>query len=598
MRNPLLSLRHSASVASATLRERTGEVARQARRDGPRVTSVCALRILAATLRLNVPALIAGLFGSVAAIVVMGWLRVTWGTPTAPELVGERILPNLSAGEFVALLIQFEPHPKTTPLGLALLGMFVLGVLLAPLYILLARVPTHSQPRSGRWPARRAWITAAAFALAMEVLAVLLFWPVLPEGLFGDPIATARLLTITSLLLTFTSYALVMALASWWLYRAWGRWAAPAALSPRALDRVGALPAAPAAVDAVVGALPAAPADTVTRRTALVGVGATVVYIAAGYIAFNRILAGYFARSNLAYEGRGTPGHITSPITPNDQFYVVSKNVLDPTVDASRWELEITGHVRQPKIWTYATLRTLPRESRAITMECISNGIGGNLMSTAVWQGVTLQTLLAEAGGALTSAKYAVFYSIDGYATSLPLADLLQARTLLAYGMNGVPLPQRHGFPLRAVVPGRYGEQSAKWVTRIELTDTPYLGFYQSQGWSAAQLETNTRIDTPRARAPLGPVTVAGIAFAGIRGIASVEISADGGATWNTATLLPPLSDQTWVFWRWIWNPLARGAYTLVARATDGTGAVQVATDRGTVPDGATGLYRAKVVVA
>jgi DMSO/TMAO reductase YedYZ molybdopterin-dependent catalytic subunit len=187
---------------------------------------------------------------------------------------------------------------------------------------------------------------------------------------------------------------------------------------------------------------------------------------------------------------------------------------------------------------------------------------------------------------------------VDGFSTSLPLPDLLQARTLLAWHMNGVPLPQRHGYPLRAVVPGRYGEQSAKWVTRIELTDTEYKGFYQSQGWSAAQLATNTRIDTPRTQTPLGPVTVAGIAFAGIRGIAKLEISADGGATWNTATLQPPLSDQAWVFWHWVWNPPARGAYTLVARATDGTGALQIATDRGTVPDGATGLYRAKVVVA
>lgn len=342
---------------------------------------------------------------------------------------------------------------------------------------------------------------------------------------------------------------------------------------------------------------PPAP-DTVTRRQALATAGATIVYVAAGYIAFNRILADYSARANLAYEGRGTPGHMTLPITPNDQFYVVSKNLLDPTVDVSRWELEVTGQVGQPKTWTYDTLRALPNETRAITMECISNGIGGNLMSTARWRGVTLKTLLVETGGALPAAKYVVFYGIDGYSTSLLLADLLQARCLLAYDMNSAPLPDRHGFPLRAVVPGRYGEQSAKWVTRIELTDTEYKGFYQSQGWSAGQVFINTRIDTPRGQTPLGPVAVAGIAFAGIRGITKVEISTDGGATWNTATLQPPLSDQTWVFWRWIWNPPATGTYTLVARATDGTGAVQIATDRGTVPDGATGLYRAKVVVA
>lgn len=582
MPNPLLSLRHHAAVAGEYLRER----ARRAHRDDPRITIRRALHTLGAAFRLNMPALVAGLLGSITAIVVMGWLRVTWGTPTAPELVGERILPNLSAGEFVALLIQFAPNSKTAPLGLALLGMLVIGILLAPLYVLLARVPV---PPDGWAPTRRAWLTAASFALAMGLLAVLLFWPVLPEGLFGDPIPKARLLTSISLLLTFASYALVLALATHWLYRAWSRWAAGAAGSAPTThlpDSVRAHRVRPLT------------SDTMSRRAALVGAGAAIVYVAAGYVAFNRILADYFARSNLAYEGRGTPGHMTQPITPNDEFYVVSKNLLDPTVDVSRWELEMTGHVRQPKTWTYDAVRALPGETRAVTMECISNGIGGNLISNARWQGVSLQTLLAQTGGALPAAKHVVFFSADGYAASLPLADLLQARTLLAYDMNGVPLPQRHGFPLRAVVPGRYGEQSAKWVTRIELTDTDYKGFYQSQGWSAGEVAINTRIDTPRGQTPLGPVTVAGIAYAGIRGISRVEVSTDGGATWSTATLQPPLSDQTWVFWTWIWNPPAKGTYALVARATDGIGAVQIATDRGTVPDGATGLYRAKVVVA
>jgi DMSO/TMAO reductase YedYZ molybdopterin-dependent catalytic subunit len=163
--------------------------------------------------------------------------------------------------------------------------------------------------------------------------------------------------------------------------------------------------------------------------------------------------------------------------------------------------------------------------------------------------------------------------------------------------MNGETLPERHGFPLRAVVPGRYGEQSAKWVTRVEITDHDVKGFYQSQGWSAAQLETISRIDTPRKQASLGEISLNGIAFAGIRGIQQVEVSVDGGVTWQRASVQPPLSDQTWVFWNWTWRPTVTGMYTIVARATDGTGILQTQEKRGTVPNGATGWHQINIAV-
>lgn len=547
-------------------------------------------------LRRSSVGLVAGLLGSLAAVVVMVALRLTWGTPTPPELVGERILPQLTAGQFVMLLIQFEPHPKTGPLFLALLGQVAVGILLAPLYERIAHVPAVP---AGRWPSRRAWLIAGGFAVAMEAVATVLFWPVLSEGLFGDPVDKARLLTILSLLLTFATYAATVALASHWLRRAWGAWAAE---GPARSLRAGAPNGDPLAGTVLAIRSGVSPADAyvapVSRRAALQAAGATVLVVAAGVYAIDRLLGGYLASSNLAYEGNPTPARITSALTPNGYFYVVSKNAVDPVVNAGQWQLEVTGLVRQPKRWSYSQVRSLESETRAVTMECISNGVGGHLMSTAAWQGVTLKTLLDAADGALPAASHVLFTSVDGYNSCLPLADLLQARTLLAYDMNGVALPHRHGFPLRAVVPGRYGEQSAKWVTRIELLDYNFQGFYQSQGWSAAQLETTSRIDTPRRSAPLGPVTVGGIAFAGIRGVAKVEVSADGGVSWNVATLTPPLSDQSWVFWRWLWRPAGAGVYTLVVRATDGTGATQTATDRGTVPDGATGWQRVQVTVA
>ncbi len=527
-------------------------------------------------------ALLAGLLGSIVAVIVMGVLRLWWGAPTAPELVGERLLPLMSADQFVSLLLRFQPHPKTGPLGLALLGQCVIGTLLGPAYALVqSRLGKRQEPdavsRLNWWPPRSAWMTAAAFALGMELVAVAVFWPVLPEGLFGDPIDTARLLTMTSLLLTFASYAAVLALAFQAFRRVWGAWAFGTETRPT-----------PAAAEGIL----------VTRREALITAGATVAVIAVGGIATNALISEYLARSNIPYEGRGTPGLLTSPITPNADFYVVSKNVLDPTVVADRWRLELNGLVRKPRSWTYPEVLALPSEVRAVTLECISNEVGSNLLSTARWRGVTLEKLL-DLGGGVTgvSASHVVFYGVDGFAASLPLAALLQARALLAWEMNGVALPDRHGFPLRAIVPGRYGEQSAKWVTRVEIVDYNFKGFYQSQGWSAAQLETMSRIDQPRGQVRPGGITVSGVAFAGIRGIRQVELSVDGGSTWSAATLVPPLSDQTWVLWTWKWYPATSGQYTILARATDGSGAVQTQAQRGTVPDGATGWPSAKVLI-
>ncbi|HEX8035878.1 MAG TPA: molybdopterin-dependent oxidoreductase, partial [Ktedonobacterales bacterium] len=524
--------------------------------------------------------LLAGVIGSLFAIAVMIALRLLWGAPTAPELVGELILPRMSAGQFVALLIRFQPYPKTGPLGLALISQFVLGVLIAPVFLLAARV---REQRASRLPGKRGWLVAGAVALIMEVVAAALFWPVLAANPFGNPPGQARLITLLSLLVTFAVYAAVSLVSAHLLLRAWGQTAATAT-SPTPAERQ------PSTEDSA--ALP-----RYTRRRTLEAAGATVAVVGIGALATNRLIQSYLARSNLAYEGAPTPASLVSPITPAENFYVVSKNVIDPTVIADHWQLQLTGLIRKPITWTLAEFRALPSETRAITLECISNGVGGHLMSTGQWRGTTLETLLALGGGVAPNGKYVVFTSVDGYQTGLPLADLLQARTLLAWQMNGAPLPDRHGYPVRVVVPGRYGEQSAKWVTRIEVTDVEVKGFYQSQGWSAAQLETTSRIDSPTRRAAHGEMTVTGIAFAGIRGIQAVEISADGGATWHQAILAPPLSDQTWVFWSWIWRPTAPGSYTLLVRATDGTGSVQTPIKRGTVPNGATGWDTANVIV-
>jgi DMSO/TMAO reductase YedYZ molybdopterin-dependent catalytic subunit len=544
-----------------------------------------AARKMLRALRLGGIALLVGLLGSITAILVMGALRLTVGTPTLPELLGDRILPTLSASKFVDLLVEFAPNSKTGPLGLTLLGQGVVGIALGPIFCLAAG---KALLVSGFWPGRRAWIAAGAFVLAMEGIGLALFWPVMGQGLVGDPVDRARLLTALSMLATFASCMGVMLLAGHWLYRAW---AAQPEMPPLLVSPLSPIEGEPAPGALLV---PAESQRGISRRAALQAAGVVVVAVAAGGYGINRLIAGYLARSNLSYEGMSNPS--LAPITPIEDFYVVSQNVLDPQVDLSRWQLEVRGLVRQPQAWNYAQMLKLPRETRAITLECIANGVGHRLMSTAEWKGVLLKTALDAAGGVEPGGKYVIYTSVDGYQYSLPLADLLEARALLAWQMNGEPLPERHGFPLRAVTPGRYGEQSPKWLTRVEVVDQPYNGgLYQSQGWSSAQVATTSRIDAPVGQARAGSVTVAGLAFAGIRGIQKVEVSADNGLTWHRANLLPPLSDQSWVFWNWTWTPPGKGMYTLVVRATDGTGALQTETQRGTVPSGATGWHHVTV---
>lgn len=568
-----------ASVAS-----RAHAVLDEVRRLGPRERARVSLRLLRRGAQASVIPLVAGLLGSLAAILTMGALRLTWGAPTLPELFGERLLLLLNVDQFIQLLLKFAPHSKTTPLLLSLLGQFVIGILLGPAYALAARLPADVR---GWWPGRREWIVAGVFVAVMEALTVLLFWPVLFGNLLGDTVGKARLINSLSALIVFVVFLGVIALVNRWLRLAWGAWFISASTPVAYREN------APSQTEA--------PQWTVSRRAALGAAGAVLVGVGAGALATRGLIDAYVGRSNLAYEGMETDYAVSqaTQLTPTSDFYIVSKNVLDPTVQANRWRLEVAGMVEQSRVWTLDDVTSAQGESRAITLECIANGPGGHLMSTAEWTGVSLERVLAQAGGVASSAKHVIFSSVDGFQSSLPLAELLEARTLLAYRMNGARLPDRHGYPLRVVTPGRYGEQSPKWLTRIELSDQPFKGLYQAQGWRAGQLYTTSRIERPmsKQRIPLGPVNVTGLAFAGIRGIQRVEVSADGGANWSRATLRPPLSDQTWVYWSWLWTPTTPGAYTLVVRATDGTGETQTPIQTSTVPNGATGQHHVPVVV-
>ncbi|HKF36489.1 MAG TPA: molybdopterin-dependent oxidoreductase, partial [Ktedonobacteraceae bacterium] len=433
------------------------------------------------------------------------------------------------------------------------------------LYAVVARVML---PAKGYRPKRREWLTAAALAVLMTLVAVVLFWGELGQNFFGLPLVWATLVTALSLLADFSLYGLVLCLA----YRA---------LLPK---------------EPVVSA----PAGVQGRRQLLARAGVAVLSVGAGAGTLG-LVRSYLNNDNLTtYDGSETFPHngVTPPITPNSEHYVVTQNPIDPTVNLEVWRLEITGLVSNPGTYTYEQLKNLPSISRAITLECIADAPGGHLISTAIWQGVTLRTLLEKHGGALPGARFVTFHSVDGYVVSQPLDEALAVDALLAWQMNGVALPNRHGFPLRVLIPGRYGEENPKWLTRIELTDHFVTGLYADQGWYYGPLHTMNRIDRPRGNLALGhTVEIGGIAYAGNRGIQKVEVSVDGGTMWHVAQLEPPLSQDSWVLWSWKWTPLLPGQYTLVARATDGTGEVQTSRKQGTVPNGATGYHTVVVQV-
>jgi DMSO/TMAO reductase YedYZ molybdopterin-dependent catalytic subunit len=197
-----------------------------------------------------------------------------------------------------------------------------------------------------------------------------------------------------------------------------------------------------------------------------------------------------------------------------------------------------------------------------------------------------------------------VFHSVEGYTVGIPIAKALEPESILAYEMNGTDLPPRHGYPLRAVVPGLYGMMSTKWVRQVELADSVYLGYWQTRGWSNdATVQTASFIRIPQDGESVslsqngGSVIVGGVAYAGDRGISKVEVSVDGGTTWQEATLKPPVSNLCWALWAFKWTPEKTGAYTIYARATDNNNVVQTSTQAGSFPSGATGYVMSSVNV-
>ena len=288
----------------------------------------------------------------------------------------------------------------------------------------------------------------------------------------------------------------------------------------------------------------------------------------------------------------GEPKREISPITPNDEFFMTSYRT-PPFVPADQWALSIRGQVNNPFTMTYPQLLTEPTTSEIVTLECVGNGVGGESISTAQWEGVRLNRVLDQSG-VRTQAYDVIFHAADGYSDSLPVERAMMDDVLIAHRMNGVPLPLGHGFPARIIAPGHYGMKHVQWLTGIELVTTDYKGYYQKKDWSdEAVVKTGSWITNPQTGDVLRVgqrLTMKGFAFAGSRGIRHVEVSTNGGDTWELTHLAPPLSPYSWVFWTYHWEPSRAGDYRIKARATDGTGAVQIAEETTPFPDGASGI--------
>ena len=284
-------------------------------------------------------------------------------------------------------------------------------------------------------------------------------------------------------------------------------------------------------------------------------------------------------------------------ITPNDAFYRIDIDTLPPVIGGKSWVLAVKGLFDHPRPLMLSDLLAYPTVTQPVTLSCISNPVGGDLISTSRWMGVRLRDVLHDLG-LRPEAKELYITTADGFYESVEMQDMLDPRTLLVYGMNGETLPIEHGFPLRIYIPNHYGMKQPKWITSIEAIDHNGRGYWVDRGWSAeARPQIISVIDTVAKDAIVnGGVPVGGIAWAGDRGIQKVEVQVDGGAWADAILQSPPLSGLTWVLWRYDW-PRISGRHIFRVRATDGTGLLQTTAEHDTFPDGATGFHSVTVTI-
>ena len=505
---------------------------------------------------------LAGLVAAIGMTLIM-LVLATLGVATPLVIIGDRISVFFEPGPFLALMgrVGGYNHLKQLGVGSAALGQLFVGALGG---VLLGLFNRRDETRLSTV------VSVILFVLLPIVLFAVALWPVLGTNYRGLPINAARLVTLIGFALCALVYERI--LVSAWRFLA-SETARPT--GPEYTPQIG--------------------------RRALIVAGLGLL-LAGGGAAFVRKLyrAATFSYDGLQYKGPGV-----QPITPNDQFYCVTKNVIDPRVDAALWHLEIDGLVQSRKTYRLEEVKAFPEVEQETTLMCISNGLDGGLMSNARWKGVAMRDLITQASPLSNAAKVRL-HGVDNYTDTFPLEKAMDPTTLVAYEMNGERLPDRHGFPARVIVPGYFGEKHVKWLTRIELALADAKGFYETQGWGPDFIvPTRSRIDIPfdNAVVSLGkltsPIEVKGVAYGADRGISRVEVTFDDGQQWRDAQIYYSGGDLAWSLWTVAggWRPEAPGNYTIVARATDGEGEVQDWDPNRPFTSGVTGFHKIIVYV-
>jgi DMSO/TMAO reductase YedYZ molybdopterin-dependent catalytic subunit len=292
---------------------------------------------------------------------------------------------------------------------------------------------------------------------------------------------------------------------------------------------------------------------------------------------------------------------ISPEVTSPEDHYVVDINLVRPSVEATTWTLPVRGEVDNPLELTFDSMQ---RDFEVVedysVLTCISNEVGGPLVGHSAWRGVRLADVL-EAAGLRSEAIDVVFRAADGYTDSIPVEVALDPAVLLAIAQNGEPLTQDHGFPCRVRIPAIYGMKNVKWLLSIEAVARDYKGYWMKRGWSdRAVVKTQSRIDVAGSGSlRVGePTWIAGVAWAGDRGVSRVEVSTDDGETWEEAELKDPLASASWRLWAYRWTPREAGPVALACRAVDGNGEVQSAGVTPPHPNGASGYHRVAVEVS
>jgi DMSO/TMAO reductase YedYZ molybdopterin-dependent catalytic subunit len=514
----------------------------------------------------------AGVLAGIAMLCTMAALRIALGWPTPTELIFDRIFPKLTVEFFISSLVKAGGY---TPLKLrgvygAIAGQLAVAAAAGVLYAWYVSRPKRAVSD------RNGWRLITLGVCGATALLFALLWPNTLTNYAGLPPAIARAVTALEMFISFGVCGVAIVLFH-------------SLLQKNSRSRSPSL-----------------------RRFLALGIGAACAVV------LTSMLRHLFRIGTFLYDGKQYGGPGVRKITPNDQFYQVSKNLVDPMVVRDLWRLEISGQVEHPRSWTFAELAAMPAVEQESTLMCISYAIGSGLCSNAVWKGVPLVRLLEQVKPK-PSVTTVFFHAADGYYETFHFSKATEPWTILAYEMNGQPLPQNHGFPVRLIVPGLYGEKNPKWLTRLELLDNSARifrgrchsykeqGFYKEQGWARQgdHIPIHSRIDAPQVRGDhfaelfiIGKTyELRGMAFSGDNGISKVEISTDDGKTWKQTEIHQPGTDISWSLWRYQWAPAEIGEAKVVVRAYDKDGKQQISEYRDQVPDGATGLHHVRATV-